>query len=133
MNYLLFMSVIYVNDLPNVSKVMQFYLFADDTSVYYDSDNVINVQKNVNRELKKIFKWLDENKLALNITNASIHLTGYHPPRADCRATNFFRQNPRPGDSFSVQNSGPPGRKKRNKISTPGHHLPSSNAKISTK
>ena len=29
------------------------------------------------------------------------------PPRADCRATNFFRQNPRPGDSFSVQNSGP--------------------------
>ena len=29
------------------------------------------------------------------------------PPRADCRATNFFRQNPRPGDSFSMQNSGP--------------------------
>ena len=29
------------------------------------------------------------------------------PPRADPRATNFFRQNPRPGDSFSVQNSGP--------------------------
>ena len=29
------------------------------------------------------------------------------PPRADCQATNFFRQNPRPGDSFSVQNFGP--------------------------
>ena len=29
------------------------------------------------------------------------------PPRADRRATNFFRQTPRPGDSFSVQNSGP--------------------------
>ena len=28
------------------------------------------------------------------------------PPRANCRATNFFRQNPHPGDSFSVQNSG---------------------------
>ena len=39
---------------------------------------------------------------------AGINLTGYHPPpRADRRATNFFRQNPRPGDSFSVQNSGP--------------------------
>ena len=39
---------------------------------------------------------------------ASINLTGYHPlPRADCRATNVFRQNPRPGDSFSAQNSGP--------------------------
>ena len=39
--------------------------------------------------------------------NAGINLTSYHPPRADCRATNFFRQNPLPGDSFSVQNSGP--------------------------
>ena len=33
--------LIYVNDLPSVSKVMQFYLFADDTSVHYDSDNLI--------------------------------------------------------------------------------------------
>ena len=33
---------------------------------------------------------------------ASINLTGYHPPP---RATNFFRQNPCPGDSFPVQNS----------------------------
>ena len=37
--------LIYVNDLPIVSKVMQFYLFADDTSVYYDSDDLINLQK----------------------------------------------------------------------------------------
>ena len=37
---------IYVNDLPSVSKVMQFYLFADDTSVYYDSDNLTNLQEN---------------------------------------------------------------------------------------
>ena len=28
------------------------------------------------------------------------------PPWANPRATNFFRQNPRPGDNFSVQNSG---------------------------
>ena len=34
---------------------MQFYLFADDTSVYYDSVNVRNFKtKIVNRELKKI-------------------------------------------------------------------------------
>ena len=29
------------------------------------------------------------------------------PPPADPWATNFFRQNLHPGDSFSVQNSGP--------------------------
>ena len=37
--------LIYVNDLLNVSKVMQFYLFADDTSIYFDSDNLFNLQK----------------------------------------------------------------------------------------
>ena len=45
--------LIYVNDLPKVSKVMQFYLFADDTSIYFDSDNLVYLQKIVNRELKK--------------------------------------------------------------------------------
>ena len=44
----------------------------------------------------------------ITFSYAGINLTGYHPPpRANCRATNFFRQNLRPGDSFSVQNSGP--------------------------
>ena len=55
--------------------------------------------------------------------NASINLTGY-PPRADCRATNFFRQNPRPGDSFSVQNSGPRVGKNETKSPPPGITCP---------
>ena len=46
---------------------MQFYLFADDTSIYFDSDNLVYLQKIVNRELKKIKKWLEANRLALNI------------------------------------------------------------------
>ncbi len=61
--------LVYVNDLPNVSKTMQFYLFADDTSIYYSSDNLINLQKIVNRELKN--KWLDANRLALNISKTN--------------------------------------------------------------
>ena len=68
----------YVNDLPNVSKVMQFYHFADDTSVYYDSDNLINLQKIVNRELKKIKKWLDANRLALYISKTNYVI--FHSP-----------------------------------------------------
>ena len=46
---------------------MQFYLFADDTSIYFDSDNLVYLQKIVNRELKKIKKWLEANRLALNV------------------------------------------------------------------
>ena len=59
--------LIYVNDLPNVSKVMEFYLFADDTNIYFDSDNLFNLQKIINRELKKVRKWLEANRLVLNI------------------------------------------------------------------
>ena len=38
--------LIYVNDLPNVSKVLQFYIFADDAIVYFDSGDLITLQKN---------------------------------------------------------------------------------------
>ena len=59
--------LIYVNDLPNVSRVFTFYLFADDTSIHFDSDNLITLQKIVNRELHKVRKWLEANTLSLNI------------------------------------------------------------------
>ena len=37
--------LIYVNDLLSVSKVLRLYLFEDDTSIYYGSDNLIKLQK----------------------------------------------------------------------------------------
>ena len=39
----LLLFLIYVNDLPNFSKILQFYLFADDTSIYFDSDDLITL------------------------------------------------------------------------------------------
>ena len=42
------------------------------------------------------------------------------PPRADCWATNFFRQNRHPRDSFSAQNSGPRVKKTKQKSPPPG-------------
>ena len=29
--------LLYINDLPNISNVLYFYLFADDTNIYYES------------------------------------------------------------------------------------------------
>ena len=66
------------------------------------------------------------------IVYAGISLTGYHLPRANPRTTNFFQQNPRPKDSFSVQNSGP--RLEKGKQNPhPEHSLPSLSDKISMK
>ena len=48
-----FLILTYVNDLPNVSKVFEFYLFADDTSIYIDSDDLITLQKHSTKNFGK--------------------------------------------------------------------------------
>ena len=59
--------LIYINDLPNASKKLTFYLFADDTNIYYECNDLPNLVKIVNKELRLVKKWLDANKLSLNI------------------------------------------------------------------
>ena len=46
--------LIYVNDLPNVSKKFKCYLFADDTNIYCDCDILANLAKMANKGLKYI-------------------------------------------------------------------------------
>ena len=74
---LLFLIVI--NDLPNVSKVLSFFLFADDTNIYYESDNITRLEYKINKELLKVKSWLEVNKLALNIEKTNFVL--FHSPR----------------------------------------------------
>ena len=45
--------LIYVNDLASVSKVLKFYLFADDRSIYFDSNDLFTLQKVVNKGTQK--------------------------------------------------------------------------------
>ena len=45
--------LIFINDLPNVSKILKFDLFADDINIYYESDRVDNV-KRANSELRYV-------------------------------------------------------------------------------
>ena len=59
--------LIYINDLPNASKKLNFYLFADDTNIYCESKDLSNLLKVVKKELRSIKRWLDANKLSLNI------------------------------------------------------------------
>ena len=33
--------LVYINDLPNASKKLTFYLFADDTNIYYESKDFV--------------------------------------------------------------------------------------------
>ena len=55
--------LLYINDLVKVSKKLTFFLFADDTNIYYESSNILDIQKTVNKELRKVRKWLEANRL----------------------------------------------------------------------
>ena len=59
--------LLHINDFPSVLKFLTLYLFADGTNIYYEPSDLLNVQKIVNRKLGKDRKWLEANRLALNI------------------------------------------------------------------
>ena len=46
--------LIYINDLPRASSKLAFYLFADDTNIYYEAGSLAELQSVVNKELKKV-------------------------------------------------------------------------------
>ena len=58
--------LLFINDLPNVSKFMV-KLFADDTLLALSGNDIRSLEKNVNIEMKKISKWFSDNKLTLNV------------------------------------------------------------------
>ena len=70
--------LLYVNDLPNISKKLNFFLFADDTNIYLDSFNLYSLQTTVNKELSKLYDWLCINRLSLNISKTNFVI--FKPP-----------------------------------------------------
>ena len=67
-----------INDLPNSSKLLKFFSFADDTNIYFEADDHTGIIRNVNKELKKVKDWMDCTKLALN-TEKQILYFSIHP------------------------------------------------------
>ena len=61
--------LIIINDLPHFTN-LKVKLFADHTMLTMESDNYTDLQKNVNLEINKVYKWLCANKLTLNITKS---------------------------------------------------------------
>ena len=69
--------LLYINDLPNISKVLQFYLFADDTNIYCETDTPDKLELTINKELKKLRNWLIVNRLSLNVDKTNFVI--FHP------------------------------------------------------
>ena len=77
--------LIYINDLPYASSKLAFYLFADDTNIYYESENLDLLQRVVSKELKKLKMWLDINQLALDVDKTNFVI--FKSPQHSCPVT----------------------------------------------
>ena len=59
--------LVYVNDLARVCKRTSPFLFADDTNLFKNGTDLVQIIKETNEELEDISLWLKVNKLSLNI------------------------------------------------------------------
>ena len=59
--------LIYINDLPQAVQDSTVSLYADDTSLCYQSHDLTQLNKAINSDLKKLDTWLQGNKLSLNV------------------------------------------------------------------
>lgn len=75
--------LLYINDISKSSSLLQFHLFADDTSIFFPHSDILTLELTVNRELCHVWDWLGANKLTLNVSKSNFIL--FHPPQRRAR------------------------------------------------
>ena len=90
--------LLYINDMPNCSSLLNFRMFADDTNALIYDKNLDELKCKTNTELMLVADWLATNKLSLNImktkfvlfhgknksiTNFQISLNGHNIERVE--------------------------------------------------
>ena len=83
--------LIYINDIYRSSKLLNFHLFADDTSIFFSDRDPKTIEKTMNQELSCVSNWLNANKLSLNVSKSSFIL--FHPPQKKVNQTTSQIQN----------------------------------------
>ena len=63
--------LLYINDLCNVSKVMDFILFADDTNIFFSHNDFNSLSETLNTEMSKLTQWCRANKLSINFKKSN--------------------------------------------------------------
>ena len=74
---------IFINDIIHASELFNFILYADDTTLNSTLDchgtTTDEIESSILNKLQKIFKWLDVNRLCLNVAKSKFML--FHMPQ----------------------------------------------------
>ena len=63
--------LVHINDLCNVSNLVDFILFADDTNIFFSHKDFNLLSETLNSELIKLTQWFQANKLSINFKKSS--------------------------------------------------------------
>ena len=80
-----------INDLPNFTDVFGLIMYADDTTLFCDFDNINNTEETINDELIKLTEWLGCNQLSLNVNKTKFML--FHSNRKAVNYPNLLINN----------------------------------------
>ena len=70
--------IMYINDISHGVRYSNVEQYADDTLLYFASDNVNIIESNLSSDLESVTQWLSANYLILNSTKSKIMLVGTH-------------------------------------------------------
>jgi len=82
--------ILYINDLPGVSKHLSSLMFADDTNMFTEHKDLQYLNNMINNELAKVVEWLAVNKLSLNVKKTHIMVFTKNKVRSNSDALNIY-------------------------------------------
>ena len=68
--------ILYVNDITFTSNILDFILFADDTTILYSHKDISSKVNMVNEELQEVNNWFKANKLSINASKTNFMTLG---------------------------------------------------------
>ena len=71
--------LIYINDLPRALHNCKVTMYADDTSLSFESNNIDDLNQFMNEDLDCLKDWLQGNKLSLNVLKTHAMVAGSRP------------------------------------------------------
>ena len=68
--------ILYINDITNTATLLDFILFADDTTILFSTNDIVSQIPLINRELLEVSNWFKANKLSVNATKTNYMIMG---------------------------------------------------------
>ena len=67
------MFILYINDLPVHLHQLSIHMYADDTIIYFISEDLNGVKQTINNELNNFSQWCKDNRLIINANKTHCH------------------------------------------------------------